>query len=54
MYHKNLAAKLGIPQQINNLIIKKIFLQKTHFFRPPLKYFVLLHAQKQKTTLNNI
>jgi hypothetical protein len=46
-----LAAKLGIPQQINNLIIKKIFLQKTHFFRLPLKNFVLLHAQK---TENNI
>ena len=54
MCHTNLAAKLGIPKQINNLIIKKIFSLKITIFDTLLKYFVLLHAQNQKTSLNNI
>ena len=54
MCHKNLAAKLGIPKQINNYISKNYFSQKITFFLHSLKYFVFLHAQKQKTTLNNI
>ena len=54
MYHKNLAAKLDIPKQINNYISKNYFSQKFTFFDHPLKYFVLLHAQNQKTSLNNI
>ena len=54
MYHKNLAAKLDIPKQINNYISKNYFSQKITFFNPLLKYFVFLRPQNQKTTLNNI
>ena len=51
MCHKNLAAKLGIPKQINNYKPKNYFFTKNNFFSAPIDFIRIFAGSKQE---NNI